>query len=473
MKGLLAHKLRLALTGLAIVLGVTFVSGTLVLTDTLHSTFTSLFENIYQHVDFEVRGTAALGSNSSGGATRNAIPESVATTVGRVPGVAVAEGTVSGYAQFVAPDGQAVTTGGAPTIGTSFVPNSELSPLRVVQGSPPTTANEVAMDEATAQKYHFRVGEHVRVLLDRSDADLHDQRRRQLRHGRQSGRRHPGRLRPRHRSNRARRARQVRRRRHPGCSWRQQDRPPALHRRRPAAGHRGGGWSDGGQRIGQPDRPGTWVLLDGSLGLRLHRPLRRGLHHLQHLLDHRRTAHPRAGAPAGGRRQSTTDLSIRAGRGGHRWSRGLSDRPRTGRSHCAGHRGAAQGLRHLAAGQRSRVPAPYGCRRHRRRGRRHRAFGHQPGSTGSSDPTGGRSRRLPRNAGRVLRATHRGRIRGHRPRRDRVARRAAQAGHPTGRHWGGGRFHRHRNAGPLGCPPPGQCHRSTTPDSRDGRPPGP
>ncbi len=166
MKGLLAHKLRLALTGLAIVLGVTFVSGTLVLTDTLHSTFTTLFGNIYQHVDFEVRGTAALASNSSGGgAIRNPIPESVAATVRRVAGVAVAEGTVSGYAQFVAPDGKAVTTGGAPTIGTSFGTDPQLSPLRVVQGSPPRTSHEVAMDEATAQKYHFRVGEPVKVLL--------------------------------------------------------------------------------------------------------------------------------------------------------------------------------------------------------------------------------------------------------------------------------------------------------------------
>ena len=47
-KGLLAHKLRLALTSLAIVLGVTFIAGTFVLTDTLHNTFSSLFGNIYQ-----------------------------------------------------------------------------------------------------------------------------------------------------------------------------------------------------------------------------------------------------------------------------------------------------------------------------------------------------------------------------------------------------------------------------------------
>ena len=65
-KGLLAHKLRLALTALAIVLGVTFVSGTLVLTDTLHNTFTTLFGHVYQHVDFEVRGKAAFANNNGG-----------------------------------------------------------------------------------------------------------------------------------------------------------------------------------------------------------------------------------------------------------------------------------------------------------------------------------------------------------------------------------------------------------------------
>ena len=74
-KGLLAHKLRLALTALAIVLGVTFISGTFVLTDTLHNTFTTLFGHVYQNVDFEVRGKAAFTSNTGGGgAVRKPIP---------------------------------------------------------------------------------------------------------------------------------------------------------------------------------------------------------------------------------------------------------------------------------------------------------------------------------------------------------------------------------------------------------------
>jgi len=94
LKGLLAHKLRLALTALAIILGVTFISGSLVLTDTLHNTFTTLVANVYQHIDFEVRGEAVL--NSGGGAVRNPIPESVLSSVRRVPGVAYADGSVTG-----------------------------------------------------------------------------------------------------------------------------------------------------------------------------------------------------------------------------------------------------------------------------------------------------------------------------------------------------------------------------------------
>jgi putative ABC transport system permease protein len=163
-KGLLAHKLRLALTALAIVIGVTFIAGTLVLTDTLHSTFDTLFSNIYQNIDFQVRGVAQLGSG--GTATRNPVPESVLSTVRGVPGVEAADGSVAGYAQYVAPDGKAITTGGAPTLGISFDPNPQLSQLRLSQGTAPTSSNDVVMDLGTAEKYHFKVGEHVRILLE-------------------------------------------------------------------------------------------------------------------------------------------------------------------------------------------------------------------------------------------------------------------------------------------------------------------
>ena len=85
LRGLLAHKLRLALTALAVVLGVTFISGTFVLTDTLNSTFSTLFSSVYSKIDFQVRGVAQFGSGES--ATRNPLPESVLARVQNVPGV--------------------------------------------------------------------------------------------------------------------------------------------------------------------------------------------------------------------------------------------------------------------------------------------------------------------------------------------------------------------------------------------------
>ena len=162
-KGLLAHKLRLVLTGLAIVLGVTFIAGTFVLTDTLHNTFDSLFGNIYQNVNFQVRGVAQFGSG--GTATRNPVPQSVVGTIRAVPGVEAAAGSVEGYAQFINHDGKAISSGGAPTLGVAFDPNQQISALRIVQGRQPTAPNEVVMDLGTAQKYDFKVGESVRILL--------------------------------------------------------------------------------------------------------------------------------------------------------------------------------------------------------------------------------------------------------------------------------------------------------------------
>jgi putative ABC transport system permease protein len=164
-KGLLAHKWRLALTSLAIVLGVTFVAGTFVLTDTLHNTVYALIGNAYQKLDFEVRGVAQFPTSNAPEAVRNPFPETLLSTVRNVPGVQTAEGVVGGYAQFLAPDGKPIVTGSEPTVGESFDPDQQASELRVVEGAPPSGPDEVVMDAGTAKKYHFSVGQRVRVLF--------------------------------------------------------------------------------------------------------------------------------------------------------------------------------------------------------------------------------------------------------------------------------------------------------------------
>ncbi len=118
-----------------------------------------LFGNIYAKVDFQVRGAAQLGTGAN--ATRNELPESLLATVRGVPGVEAAEGEVTGYAQFVARDGKAISTGGAPTLAVAFDPDQQISPLHLIAGGPPVTPDDVVMDAGTAQKYDFTVGQTV------------------------------------------------------------------------------------------------------------------------------------------------------------------------------------------------------------------------------------------------------------------------------------------------------------------------
>jgi putative ABC transport system permease protein len=169
LRGLRARKLRLALTALAIVVGVTFVSGTLILTDTLHHTFDSLVGNVYSKIDLQIRGKATLGSGAYTGADsttdRKPVPESIAAAVRRLPGVEYVDGSVAGYAQFVQGASNDLGNGGAQALGFSFDANPQLSVLHLVAGRPPTNSHDVVMDKATATKYGFKLGSRVRVLL--------------------------------------------------------------------------------------------------------------------------------------------------------------------------------------------------------------------------------------------------------------------------------------------------------------------
>ena len=161
-KGLLAHKFRLALTSLAIVLGVTFISGTFVLTDTLHNMFFSLVGSIYQKIDFEVRGVAQFPGQQRRRGAQPSPRGAARPRYGRVPGVEAAYGEVGGYAQFLSHTGKPIATGGEPTLGVDFDPDPQISELRIVEGRPPTTPHDVVMDAGTAKKYHFDVGQRVR-----------------------------------------------------------------------------------------------------------------------------------------------------------------------------------------------------------------------------------------------------------------------------------------------------------------------
>ncbi len=142
------------------VLGVAFVAGTLILGDTMNSTFDKLFATAYSGTDVGVRGKSAFDINVADGGdpaqTRPPVPSDVLETVRGVPGVQEAEGDLAGFAQIVTPDGKVVETTGAPTIGGSWLGESPLNPYRLTEGAPPAAADEVAIDATTAADNRHR-----------------------------------------------------------------------------------------------------------------------------------------------------------------------------------------------------------------------------------------------------------------------------------------------------------------------------
>src|SRR3954468_13562672 len=92
-KGLLAHKTRFVSTFLAVFLGVAFLSGTLVLTDTIKTSFNDLFGDVYRGTDAYVRSTQKV-SGERGREVRKRLDDSLVATVRQVDGVADAQGEV-------------------------------------------------------------------------------------------------------------------------------------------------------------------------------------------------------------------------------------------------------------------------------------------------------------------------------------------------------------------------------------------
>jgi putative ABC transport system permease protein len=163
LKNLSAKKLRFVLTALAVTLGVAFMSGTLVLTDTIQRTFDDLFSDIYRDTDAVVRSPEAL--EYFGQTQREPVPASLLREVEGVDGVKVADGSVQAYAQVVDKDGDPIgdPAMGPPTFGTDWTDVDELNPMNIIDGHEPRTNDDVAIDKGTADKGKLKVGDRVEI----------------------------------------------------------------------------------------------------------------------------------------------------------------------------------------------------------------------------------------------------------------------------------------------------------------------
>ncbi|MGK2930075.1 MAG: ABC transporter permease [Acidimicrobiales bacterium] len=169
-KGLWAHKLRYALTGLAVVLGVAFMAGTMVLTDTMEETFNGVFESANDGTDVIVRRSAAIEGEFAD--ARDRVDASVVTQVAAVDGVAVARGSVQAFTQLVRADGEAAdTTGLGTTLGTNWIDDERLNPFTIASGDAPG-AGEVVIDQHTADVEGWSLGDEITVLTKEGPASL-------------------------------------------------------------------------------------------------------------------------------------------------------------------------------------------------------------------------------------------------------------------------------------------------------------
>jgi putative ABC transport system permease protein len=173
LKGVIAHRLRYALTTLAVLLGVAFIAGTFVLTDTMNSTFNGLYDQIYSGTAAVVRATQSFNPGVSFTDQRQLIDASLAGDVARVPGVKAVALDIGGYAQLVGKDGKpiGVASNGPPTLGVAWTDVTAVNPLRLLPGGqPPRGPGEVVIDKHSADVGHFTVGDTVRVLTAKSPA---------------------------------------------------------------------------------------------------------------------------------------------------------------------------------------------------------------------------------------------------------------------------------------------------------------
>jgi putative ABC transport system permease protein len=171
-RGLFAHKARFVSTFLAVILGIGFLSGTLVLTDTIKGTFNDLFADVNRGTDAVVRSSAKLEGQGFGDEQRARLDESLLDTVRHVDGVAAAEPVVeANFTQIVGRDGKAIGDPGmgAPTFGRNWTTTPKLNAFRIAEGHAPEADNEVVIDRGAAKKGDLHVGDRVKIIVPKAD----------------------------------------------------------------------------------------------------------------------------------------------------------------------------------------------------------------------------------------------------------------------------------------------------------------
>jgi putative ABC transport system permease protein len=165
-RSVLAHRLRFALCMVAVLLGVAFVAGSLIFTDTLSTALRKNFAG--SAADITVTPLSALQNNDSLGTTNArppTLPSELADRVATVEGVAGTDPQLLvGGLQVLGKDGKPTETYGLPTFGASWPHDPRTESFKLVDGKEPFGTAQVALDQSTARRAGYELGDKVQVV---------------------------------------------------------------------------------------------------------------------------------------------------------------------------------------------------------------------------------------------------------------------------------------------------------------------
>lgn len=163
LRSVLAHRLRFVLCTVAVVLGVAFVGGALIFTDTLSAALKKNFAG--SPADITVTPVEAFRNNGLSNARPATLSTDLANQIANVPGVAGTDPQllVAG-AQVLGSDGQPTDAFGLPTYAGSWPRDARTATFRVLDGKAPWGQRELALDQPTAKREGYEIGDQVKVV---------------------------------------------------------------------------------------------------------------------------------------------------------------------------------------------------------------------------------------------------------------------------------------------------------------------
>ncbi|MEU8956411.1 FtsX-like permease family protein [Streptomyces sp. NPDC048518] len=159
LSSLRGHKRRFAGTFLAVLLGVAFLAGTLVMGDTLRASFDTMFGNATRGTDAVVRSADTITTPDDTQGTRKPVATDLVATIEKSDAVAAAAPSIQGAGQLLGKDGEPIGGQGPPTLAGNWIDDAGLNAYQLAEGHAPSKSGEVVVNRGAAESGDLKVGD--------------------------------------------------------------------------------------------------------------------------------------------------------------------------------------------------------------------------------------------------------------------------------------------------------------------------